>query len=197
MKGILCALCFLVLSFPVSAGPLHFKKPNPIGFVKHHKLLLVTSALYLASDFADTETTIQAQRRCPTCIEGSPLFGAHPSPARLWGESAAFEAGYIWLNWFGTKDTGLTGAKDFSEADKEQNPTLYILCRLEKPITLAVIGWAAESHIRAAYYNAGISRSTPAGTTLGGVTSHTLARPVGLAPTNPWATSPPVPSPNK
>jgi len=197
MKGILSVVCFLVLSFPVSAGPLHFKKPNPIGFIKHHKLLLVTSALYLASDFADTETTIQAQRRCPTCVEGSAaIYGSHPSAARLWGESAAFEAGYIWFNWFGTKDTGLTGAKDFTEADKEENPTLYILCKLEKPITLAIMGWATESHIRAAYYNAGIPRSASA-LTLGGVTSHTLIRPVGLARTNPWATWSPVPSPNR
>jgi hypothetical protein len=67
--------------------------------------------------------------------------------------------GYIWLIWFGTKDTGLTGAKDFSEADKEQNPTLYILCKLEKPVTLAVIGWATETQIRAAYDNAGIPRT--------------------------------------
>lgn len=196
MKGILSVACFLLLSFPVSAGPFHFKKPHPIGFVKHHKLLLVTSALYLASDFADTETTIQAQRRCPTCSEGSPLFGAHPSPARLWGESAAFEAGYIWFNWFGTKDTGLTGAKDFSETDKEQNPTLYILCKLEKPITLAIMGWATESHISGAYHNAGISR-TASTLTLGGVTSHTLAPPMGLVPKSYWPTLPPVPSPNR
>ena len=78
MKGMLCVLCFLVLSFPVSAGPLHFKKRNPIGFVKHHKLLLVTSAIYLASDFADTETTIQAQRRCPTCVESSAIYEIVP-----------------------------------------------------------------------------------------------------------------------
>src|SRR6185437_613495 len=36
------------------------------------------------------------------------------------------------------------------------------------------------------YYNAGIPRSAGV-TTLAGVTSHTLARPIGLAPNNPWA----------
>jgi hypothetical protein len=53
----------LVLAFallwaysPVSA------RPHPIVFVKHHKLLILTSAMFLASDIADTQTTIEAQR---------------------------------------------------------------------------------------------------------------------------------------
>jgi hypothetical protein len=182
MKGILCVVCFLVLSFPVSAGPLHFKKPHPIGFVKHHKLLLVTSALLLASDFADTEESIQVQQRCPTCVETSDLYGPHPSPARLWGESAAFDAGLIWLTWYGTKDTGLTGAQDFTEAEKEENPKLYFLCKLEKPVTLAVMAWATEGHARGAYNDAGIPRTAPAGTTLGGGIIHMVAPPVNLGP---------------
>ena len=168
MKGtIISVVCFLVLSFPASAGPIHLKKPHPIGFVKHHKLLLVTSAMFLASDFADTEETIQAQQRCPTCREFSPLYGAHPSSARLWGESAAFDAALVWFNWFGTKDTGLTGAKDFSDADKQENPALYTACKLEKPITLAIMGAYMIMHARAAYHNAGIPNSLTSTATLG------------------------------
>lgn len=196
MKGILSVVCFLVLSFPVSAGPLHFKKPHPIGFVKHHKLLLLTSALFLASDFADTETTIQAQRRCPTCVETSDLYGPHPSPARLWGESAAFEAALLWFNWFGTKDTGLTGTKDFSEVDKEENPKLYFLCKLEKPLTVSIMTAYIVGHARAAYRNAGIPRSAST-LTLGGVPSHTLAPPMGLAPNSHWPAWSPAPNQNR
>jgi len=156
MKGIISISLFLAMAVPVSAGPFHFKKPHPIGFVKHHKLLLLTSAVFLASDFADTEETIQAQQRCPACVEGSDLYGPHPSSQRLWGESAAFDAALIWFTWFGTKDTGLTGTKDFSEADKEQNPKLYFLCKLEKPATLGLMGAYVAAHTRAAYHNAQI-----------------------------------------
>lgn len=197
MKSIVFVVCFLALSFPASAGRLHLKKPHPIGFVKHHKLLLLTTALFLASDFADTKTSIDVQRRCPTCVETSDLYGPHPSSARLWGESAAFDAALVWFNWFGTKDTGLTGTKDFSEADKEENPKLYILCKLEKPGTLALMGMYIVGHARAAYHNAGIPGTAPAGTTLGGGTMHMLLPPVGFAPNNHWPTGFPVPSPNR
>lgn len=147
---LLAALLLLPLACP--AAP----RPHPIAFAKHHKLLILTSAMYLAADFADTEETIQAQRRCPTCVETSDLYGPHPSPARLWGESAAFDAGYIWLNWFGTKDTGLTGTKDFTPAEREAHPTLYKLVWLEKPTTLVLMGFATYGHARAAYHNAQI-----------------------------------------
>ena len=129
-------------------------------------------------------------------MEGSDLHGPHPSPARLWGERAAFDAALLWLNWFGAKDTGLTGAKDFTEADKEQNPTLYMLGRLEKPVTLGLMGACILAHVHAAYYNAGVPRS--AGTaTLGAVTSHTLAPPMGLVLNSHWPTRSPVPSLNR
>ena len=145
-------LALILLFVPMAAQA----KPHPIAFVKHHKLLIVTSAIYLAADFADTEETIQAQRRCPTCVETSDLYGPHPSAARLWGESAAFDAGYVWLNWFGTKDTGLTGTKDFTPEEKAKHPTLYKLVWMEKPTTLALMGFATYGHARAAYHNAQI-----------------------------------------
>ena len=153
MKAIIVALLFLV-SPACQAAP----HPHPIHWVKHHKLLILTSAVYLAADFADTEETIQAQRRCPTCVETSDLYGPHPSPARLWGESAAFDAGYIWINWFGTKDTGLTGTKDFTPEEKAKHPRLYKLCWMEKPAAITLMGFATYGHARAAYNNAQIPK---------------------------------------
>jgi|SRR5579872_2158027 len=131
--------------------------PHPIRWAKHHKLLIATSAIFLAADFADSKTSIDVQRRCPTCIElNDDVFGLHPSPARMWGESAAFDAAYVWVDWFGTKDTGLTGTKDFAPEEKAKHPILYKACWLEKPITVGVMLYAASAHARAAYLNAQI-----------------------------------------
>jgi len=150
VKTILAVL--LLTLAPVAAQA----RPHPIQFVKHHKLLIITSAAFLAADIADTKETIQAQRRCPACVETSDLYGPHPSPARLWGESAALDAGYIWFTWFGTKDTGLTGTKDFTPAEREAHPTLYRLVWMEKPATVAVMAFATVGHARAAYHNSEI-----------------------------------------
>lgn len=158
MRKILVLVCALVLAPLANAGPKKVVQ-KVWHYAGHHKLLLATSAIYLASDFADTETTIQAQRRCPTCVETSDLYGPHPSPARLWGESAAFDAAYIWFNWFGTKDTGLTGTKDFTPEDKAKHPTLYKLVWMEKPTTLAIMAAVTAGHARAAYHNEQIPAS--------------------------------------
>jgi len=160
MKSIVCLAYFLALSFPVSAGPIHLKKPHPLGFVKHHKLLLITSAMFLASDFADTEETIQAQRRCPTCVEASDLYGPHPSAARLWGESAAFDSALLWFNWFGTKNSGMMGTHDLPDSWKKAHRPFYTAIWLEKPATLAMMGAYIVAHARGAYHNAGIPNSS-------------------------------------
>lgn len=150
MKTLLCMICFLVLSSSASAWP-HLKKPHPIGFVKHHKLLLISSAIYLAADAADTVTTIHAQQRCPTCVESSEIFGQHPSAARLWGESEAMNAGIILFNWYGFYKAN---SPPWTAEERAQNPTLYNLCWLERPITLSVMSFGVAVHAHAAYVNA-------------------------------------------
>lgn len=149
MKIVASLACFLVLSLPASAFQFHFKKPHPIDFVKHHKLLLITSAVYLAADAADIQTTIHGLQRCPSCTEGSELFGPRPSPARLWGESMGFDAAYIAYDWY-----GLRKQAPWSAGDKQSHHMLYHLCNLEKPVTVGVMTTAAAFHARAAYNSA-------------------------------------------
>jgi len=43
-------------------------RPHPIHFIKTHKLLIATSALFVAADIADTRTTLDVQQRCPACV---------------------------------------------------------------------------------------------------------------------------------
>ena len=131
-------------------------RPHPIHFIKTHKLLIATSALFVAADIADTRTTLDVQQRCPACVETSDFYGPHPSPARLWGESAALDAGYIAFNWFGTKDTGLTGTHDIPADWKAKHKWFYRAIWAEKPTTIALMGVATVGHARAAYHNAQI-----------------------------------------
>ena len=149
----------LALIFALLASSVAQAHPHPIRFIKHHKLLIATSAVYLAASLADTEETIQGQRRCPACVETSDLYGPHPSAARLWGEGAAFDAGYIAFNWFGTKDTGLTGTHDIPADWKAKHKWFYRAIWMEKPGAIAVMGWATEAHARAAWHNAQIPAS--------------------------------------
>lgn len=135
-------------------APAAQARPHPIQFVKHHKLLIVSSAIMVAADVADTRSTIHFLASCPTCVETSDLYGPRPSHARLWSESAAFDASYIWIDWFGTKGTGLTGTKDFTPEEKGAHPTLYKMAWMEKPTAVALIGFVAFAHARAAYHNA-------------------------------------------
>ena len=151
MKAMIVVLLLLVSS-ACQAAP----RPHPIHWVKTHKLLIATSAMFLAASMADTKTTIDGMRRCPSCVETSDLYGSHPSPARLWGESMAFNAGYIWVDWFGTKNTGLTGTHDFTPAERAAHPKLYRMVWLEKPASVLFMGYAAEAHARAAWHNAQI-----------------------------------------
>lgn len=154
MKIVASLACFLVLAFPASAFQFHFKKPHPIEFVKQHKLLLLTSAIYLASDVADIQTTIHGLQRCPSCTEGSELFGPRPSPARLWGESMAFDVAYVAYDWY-----GLRKQEPWSAEEKRDHNALYRLCNLEKPATIAVMGAAAAAHAHGAYVNAQMPES--------------------------------------
>ena len=95
--------------------------PHPISIIKHHKLLILTSAIFLAASL--------------------------------------FDAGYIAFNWFGTKDTGLTGTHDIPADWKEKHKWFYRAIWLEKPSTVAIMGWATEAHARAAWHNAQIPAS--------------------------------------
>lgn len=149
LKSIIVALVLLV-----ARGCYAAPHPHPIHWVKHHKLLIVSSAIMVAADVADTRSTIHFLASCPTCVETSDLYGPRPSHARLWSESAAFDAGYIWIDWFGTKDTGLTGTKDFTPEEKAAHPVLYKMVWMEKPAAVVLIGFVAFGHARAAYHNA-------------------------------------------
>ena len=131
-------------------------RPHPIQFVRHNKVRLIIIGSFLAASIADTKTTIDAQRRCPTCVETGDAYGPHPSSQRLWVEGRAFDAAYVALAWYGTKDTGLMGTKDFTPEEKAKHPTLYKLCWLEKPATVVAFAYFSEAHARAAYNNAQI-----------------------------------------
>jgi hypothetical protein len=145
-------LLSLLLSLTLFAG-VATARPHPIHFIMTHKVWLATSVEFVAADMVDTRTTINAQHRCPTCVETSDLYGPHPSATRLWSESSVFDAGYVIFDWFGTRDTGLTGTKDFTPEEKAKHPVLYKLCYLEKPTTVAVMLVGTAGHARAAYYN--------------------------------------------
>lgn len=131
-------------------------RPHPIQFVKHHQVFLIVAGTFLAASIADTRTTIDAQHRCPTCVETDDAYGLHPSSQRLWVEGRAFDAAYVALAWYGTKDTGLTGTKDFTPAERAAHPKLYRMVWLEKPATIAAMMYFSEAHARAAYNNAQI-----------------------------------------
>jgi len=144
-------LALLIMAAPANAGP-----KKVFHWVGHHKLPIAISLAYLAADFADTKTTVDAMKRCPGCVETSDLYGSHPSPARLWGESAAFDAGYVAVAFYGTSESSLMGTKGWTAEEKAKNPKLYKLCWLEKPGTVLLFTWFAEGHARAAYRNAQI-----------------------------------------
>ncbi|MGH7744906.1 MAG: hypothetical protein ACREQ5_08880 [Candidatus Dormibacteria bacterium] len=117
--------------------------PHPIRWVKHHKLLVATSALLIAADAADTESTVRAQRRCPSCYETALFMGKHPSPARLWSITIAEDAALCTFNWYVLK----------------QNPDY----KFEKALGIAVTSGLALSHALGAYHNAGLpERPVPA-----------------------------------
>lgn len=159
LKGSVCLFCFLWLSSSASAWP-HFTKPHPIGFVKHHKLLIVEGGLFLAADAADTQTTVNALARCQTCVEGSEVFGQRPSALRLWGESEAFNAAYITLFWWGNYKAN----PPWTRGDKTECncPKVYWMSNhLERPIIGMVVAEGAVLHARAAYLNAQIPTSPP------------------------------------
>jgi hypothetical protein len=159
MKTIISVVCFLALSFPASAWP-HLRKLNPIGFAKHHKLMLITAAIYLAADAADTQTTVNGLARCRTCAEGSDLFGKRPSAAKLWGISEAFNVGLVAMTWYGTSESDSMGTHvGWAEEEKQNHKALWWACWAERPVTVGVMAWGSYEHAHAAYRNAQWPRS--------------------------------------
>ena len=77
-------------------------RPHPIRWVGRHKLLVATSALLFAAQAADAQTSIETQRRCPTCSEMNPIVGSHPSASELWSVVVAENVGITLFNrhWF-------------------------------------------------------------------------------------------------
>lgn len=160
-KFIIFMFVLFLFAAPIKAQTPAHHGFHPITFIKKNKAFIITTLIFVGSDIADTEETIQAQKRCPTCVETGDAYGPHPSSQRLWVESSAFDAAYIWIDWFGTRDSGLTGAGDFTPEEKAKHPNLYKLCWLEKPATVGVMLWWSEKHAHAAYNNAQIPVTRP------------------------------------
>lgn len=151
----ICAVMFLLtFCLPVPALPIHLKRPHPIGYARHHKLFLITSAMFLAAGVADTETTIHGEERCPTCTEANRLYGPYPSAARLWLVGMGLNAAVVGFNCY-----ELRPQEPWSADEKRSDRALYIFTRLEKPLTVAFVGGATAVHIHSAYQNAQIRKS--------------------------------------
>lgn len=66
---------------PLAAVPeRHFRIPEKVA----DKKFLAFAALQVAATVADFETTQWAQRKAPNGAEQNPLFGSHPSRARMY-----------------------------------------------------------------------------------------------------------------
>lgn len=103
-------VCILVVTsvfLPVTGQA--YGRPHPILWIKHHKFLFVASAIIVGSDAFDIQSTLAGERRCSTCFEGNPLYGRHPSAARIWSTSIAIDAGVITLNSYMSKDSSKLG----------------------------------------------------------------------------------------
>mgnify|MGYP001562935864 CR=1 FL=1 len=60
-----------------------------------------------AMTVADLETTRACLRISPRCYEANPIFGKHPSTARLYGTTIPIQAGTVLLSaWIKKQDSG-------------------------------------------------------------------------------------------
>lgn len=150
---VLAAVLLLAMSAVAAPGRRGF---HPVHWMKHHKILLITSAAFVASGIADTVTSIGVQRRCPTCVETNDAYGPHPSAARFWVEGSAIDAAYVWFDWFGNREDDEMGTETWTAKEKQRHPKLYRLVWFERPVTLGIIGAATVAHARAAYHNSDI-----------------------------------------
>jgi hypothetical protein len=105
--------------------------PHPIRWVGRHKLLIATSAIMFAASAVDAQTSIDAERRCPTCAETNPIVGARPSATAFWSFVVVGNSGVTLLNWYSLK---------------HNRPQ-------DKSFTVIVTGVAASLHAYAAYHN--------------------------------------------
>jgi hypothetical protein len=114
MLPVLIVALLLLFAFPVHAqSPVPEKSlpdaPQPKPFNK--KIFWTGVSLLAASNVADMKTTDSVLHGGG--VEYDPLFGTHPSRARLWGESTAFFAAgsvgfyfsehsrHRWIRWTG------------------------------------------------------------------------------------------------
>jgi hypothetical protein len=96
---------FSFFSVSAQAGPPHFLKR--IGHVMQtHKLLLAEAGAMEFSAQFDIHSTEAALRRCPSCAEGNPFLGGHPSPARLQGYEAGLNVLMSTINGYELRDPG-------------------------------------------------------------------------------------------
>jgi hypothetical protein len=122
------ALLAAVLSTCAQAA---IASPHPIRWVGHHKLLIATSAIMFAASAMDAQTSIDAERRCPACVETNLIVGPRPSTTAFWSFVAAGNSGVTLLNWYSLK---------------HNRPQ-------DKSFTVIVTGVAASLHAYAAYRN--------------------------------------------
>jgi hypothetical protein len=135
-------LVFSLFSVPAQADPPHFLQR--LGHaVRAHKLLLAeASAMEVSAQF-DIHSTESALRRCPTCEEGNPLLGSHPSPARLQVYEGGLNILMSTLNGYELRNPGC-GPGDHSASCKKG---------FWRSMSLVVTGEAVGLHAYATHHN--------------------------------------------
>ena len=121
------------------------KRAGGLGhYIRTHKTLLVTDAVFVLSSLADSASTVHCLRTNPFCSEENPLLPRHPSAAQLYGLKLGLTAGFITTNHF--------WVHSFRNDPKD---------RREKAYELAYVGWTAPLvvvSITSAKHNVGLSK---------------------------------------
>src|SRR5208337_2793079 len=87
MKSVVVILLFSTLAAGLDSAP---KKPPRFDW-KFDAL----AAAWAAGFFADESQTLNCLKTNPWCRETNPLFGPHPSAARLYGLTLAVDGAYL------------------------------------------------------------------------------------------------------
>lgn len=94
MKPAVMLALFLALAVPASA------RPHPLRWIRAHKVQMAADALMVAASALDIASTRASLGKGN--YESNPLYGRHPSLARLWAVKAAFDipvaVGNNWLD---------------------------------------------------------------------------------------------------
>lgn len=113
-------------------------------YVRTHKTLLVTDAVFVLSSLADSASTVHCLHTNRFCSEENPLLPDHPSAAQLYGFKLGLTAVYVTANHY--------WVRSFRDAPKT---------RSQKAYELAYVGWTAPLvavSIVSAKHNVGLSQ---------------------------------------